>query len=115
MSDANLGQFSEGFASWRQILGTVPPDDRLKIFANAAAEVAGYIVKGLHKTVAADELTDMAIACGLDDPDMVQATIVEALNNGHNASERGPKGDGKGSPISPTSVGTLNGARREET
>ena len=44
MSD--LGQFSEGFASWRQILSTVPPDDRLRIFANAAADVATYVGKG---------------------------------------------------------------------
>jgi AAA domain len=80
MSD--LGQFSEGFGSWRQILSTVPPDDRLRIFANAAADVATYVGKGLDKMVAADELADIAIACGLDDADAVQATIAEAFKNG---------------------------------
>jgi hypothetical protein len=83
MSDDELGRFSEGFAMWRQILGAVAPDDRLKIFANAASEVAGYVAKGLDKVAAADELTDMAIGCGLDDTDAVQATIVEAFKNGH--------------------------------
>ena len=32
--------------------------------------------------VAADELADIAIACGLDDADAVQATIAEAFKNG---------------------------------
>jgi hypothetical protein len=94
MSDDELGRFSEGFAMWRQILGAVAPDDRLKIFANAASEVAGYVAKGLDKVAAADELTDMAIGCGLDDTDAVQATIVEAFKNGHDAdASDAPQGD----------------------
>ena len=77
---------------WRQILGTVPPDDRPKIFANAAAEVAGYVAKGLDRAVAADELTDMAAAYGLEDTDAVQATIADAFKkidtNGNGWTER---------------------------
>jgi hypothetical protein len=86
MSD--LGRFSQRFASWRQILGTVPPDDRPRIFANAAADVAGYLAKGLDRVVAADELTDMAIACGLVDADAVQQTITEASKTATRESRR---------------------------
>jgi AAA domain len=76
---ANLGQFSEGFASWRHILAVVQQDDRPTIFANAAAEAATFVARGLDKVVAADELTDMAVACGLDNFDSVQATIADAF------------------------------------
>ena len=79
MSDADLGQFSDGFATWRHILSTVPADDRPKIFGNAADEVAGYVAKGLDRVVAADQLADMAMVYGLYDTDAVQATIAVAF------------------------------------
>ncbi len=88
MGDADLGQFSEGFASWRQILGAVQRDDRMRIFANVAADVVSYVNKGLDKVIAADELADIAIACGLDDTDAVQTIIAEAFKNGE-AKQRG--------------------------
>lgn len=79
MSDADLGKFSQGFASWRQILGTVSPDGRPAVFANAAREIATFVARGLNRVVAADELTDMAVAAGLDDADAVQTTISDAF------------------------------------
>ena len=54
MNEDALGKFSEGFASWRNVLITVPQVDRQKIFANAAADVAGFVARGLDKIVAAD-------------------------------------------------------------
>ena len=88
MSDSDLGQFSEGFASWRQILGAVEPNDQLKIFANAVADVATFVVKGLDRVVAIDELAEMATAYGLNDADAVQAIIAKQFEdvprgNGH--------------------------------
>jgi hypothetical protein len=97
MSAADLGKFAQGFASWRQILGTVPAQDRPRIFANAAREIAGFVSDGLDRVLAADELTEMAIACGLEDLDAVQAIIADAFEksdtgkrkgNGHDAKRR---------------------------
>jgi RecA-family ATPase len=78
---AELGKFSDGFASFRKMLAAVPQTARLKIFMSAAKEAAGYVSKGLDRAIAADELTDMAIANGLDDPDAVQFIISEAFKN----------------------------------
>jgi hypothetical protein len=74
MSDAPLGDFSEGFASWRSVLGTVAETDRLKIFQNIVDDVISWIGKGLDRIAAADELTDMALSYMLD-PDQVQTII----------------------------------------
>ena len=79
MSDQNLGKYSEGFASWRKVLATVPPEARAAVFANAANDVAGYVAKGLDRVIAADELVDMATAHGLHDADEVQQIITEAF------------------------------------
>ena len=95
MSEADLGKFAQGFASWRQILGTVPLADRARIFINACNEVAGFVADGLDRALAADELAELAFACGLDDTDAVQATIAEAFkniptgkSNGHDTKRR---------------------------
>ena len=76
-----LGKFTEGFASWRKILGAVSEyDNRLKVFAEAAHEVANYITKGLDRANAADELQDIASAYLLnDDPDAIQNIIGDAF------------------------------------
>jgi hypothetical protein len=75
MSDQELGAFSEGCAGWRRILASVPQEDRLRVFSNAAEEIAGYVARGLARPVAADELSDMAVANGLTDDDQIQAII----------------------------------------
>ncbi|MFH0297229.1 AAA family ATPase [Bradyrhizobium sp. 31Argb] len=75
-----LGPFAEGFASWRRMLAAV--DDhtaRTKIFTNAAAEVASYVAHGLDRVIAADTLTQLATAHGLDNVDQVQAIIAKAF------------------------------------
>jgi RecA-family ATPase len=79
MSDQDLGKYSEGFANFRRILAAVPEPVRVQVFMNAAAEAASYVSKGLDRTIAADELTDMAIAHGLDDADAVQWIIAKAF------------------------------------
>jgi hypothetical protein len=84
----DLGAFREGFAVWRRALDVAPGADRAGIFSNAANEVAGYVAKGLNRTVAADELAEIAEAYGLD-TDASQAAIGEAFaraprtENGH--------------------------------
>src|SRR5438128_828653 len=77
MSD--LGRFQEGFNSFRRMLAAVSEGSRLQIFVNAASEAATFVSKGLDRTLAADELTDMAAANGLDDADAVQWVIGNAF------------------------------------
>ena len=80
MSDQNLGHFSEGFALFRKLMAATPDQTAcLKIFMNAATEVAKYCNKGLDRTIAADELTDMAVTYGLNDPNAVQFVIARAF------------------------------------
>jgi RecA-family ATPase len=76
---AELGQYAQGFASFRKLLSAVPDTSRVAVFSNAAAEAASYVAKGLDRTVAADELADMAVAHGLDDADAVQWIISKAF------------------------------------
>lgn len=75
-----LGRYTEGFASWRRILGTVPPEAQLKVFGNAVEEVASFIAHGLDRAAAADELVDMATSIGFEDPDLVQEVIARAFS-----------------------------------
>jgi hypothetical protein len=82
--------FADGFASWRRVLasgGTA--STRMVLFVNAAAEVAGYVGRGLDRAEAADALTELALAHGLvahAGVDEVQAIIAEAFE----AVERPP-------------------------
>jgi len=82
MSLDQLGIFAEGFNTYRRAMAAANGDMKLGIFANACAEVASYVAKGLDRTVAADELNDMAVGNGLmDDPDAVQAIMAKAFAN----------------------------------
>lgn len=81
MTGAALGQFAQGFASWNRLLSSVPPENRAAVFANACAEIATYVPKGLDKVVAVDELVEMASAHGIDDVDAVQTVISDAFRN----------------------------------
>lgn len=76
---ANLGQFADVFSSFRRMLAAVPSSARLPVFLNAAEEAAGYVSRGLDRAIAADELTDMALAHGLDDADAIQWVIAHAF------------------------------------
>jgi RecA-family ATPase len=87
--DHDLGGFREGFSMWRTALDVAPAAVRASIFANAANEVVTFIAKGLDRGVAADELTEIAEAYGLD-VDQSQETIAHAFEhipqeNGHDA------------------------------
>lgn len=75
MAEQRLGQFYEGFASWRRALARAAPESQPVIFFNAVAEVAGFVRAGLDRVVAADELSDMAASIGFDDADRVQQII----------------------------------------
>jgi RecA-family ATPase len=78
-------RFSEGFASWRMVLASLPNDDietRSTIFDNACKDVAGYVAKGLDRAHAVDELRAIALAYGLIQhfgEDNIQARIAEAF------------------------------------
>jgi hypothetical protein len=78
-------RFSEGLASWRMVLASLPTDDvdtRSKIFDNAVKDVATYVQKGLDRSHAAGELHEMAQAYGLLDhfgEDDVQARIADVF------------------------------------
>ena len=77
--NAALGQFADGFNGFRRMLAAVPQGSRLLLFQNACKEAAVYVGKGLDRVVAADELTDMAVANGLDDAEVVQFCISQAF------------------------------------
>lgn len=76
-----LGRFAEGFTGFRRMMANEPQETRLKIFMNAATETASYVSKGLDRTIAADELTEIATAFGFDDIDQVQFIIGNAFQN----------------------------------
>ena len=86
---ATLGPFTEGFASWRRILGSAPPEVQLKVFSNAVEDVASFIARGLDRAIAADELVDMAISIGFDDHDLVQDVIARAFSRADSEAESG--------------------------
>jgi hypothetical protein len=79
MTASTLGRFAEGFTSFRRMMANSPEPARLEIFMNAATETATYVAKGLDRTVAADELTDIATAFGFHDHDAVQSAISNAF------------------------------------
>src|SRR5262245_51989262 len=93
MTVAALGRFADGFASWNKVLSSVPPDNRTAIFANACADVARYVARGLDRVIAVDELASMAVAHEIGDPDSVQTIISDAFRNVEPAPE--PNGNGK--------------------
>ena len=79
MSAETLGRFAEGFTGFRRMLANEPQEKRLNIFMNVATETASYVSKGLDRTLAADELNDIATAFGFDDTDAVQFIISNAF------------------------------------
>jgi hypothetical protein len=95
MSVESLGTFAEGFASWRRVLASCPPAARLTVFENAAHDVAQYIIKGLDKVIASDELYEIATAHNVaeGDADVVQGVIVRAFYDIEAELERVPPDD----------------------
>lgn len=81
MTAEALGHFAPDFATWRQILATVPQEAQLKVLGQAVEEVASFVARGLDRAAAADELADMATAIGFDDPDQVQSVIAHGFAN----------------------------------
>jgi hypothetical protein len=102
----SLGPFAAGFASWRRTLAAASSHDTAtKIFANAAAEAAGYVVRGLDRTIAADQLTQIAVAYGLDDVDEVQAIIANAFKrNGNDSAEHNADADFESGSVAPKAM-----------
>ena len=85
------GRFSEGLASWRRVIASVPDiDNRLTIFDNAAADIGNDVANGLDKLTAVDELQEMASAYGLVDAagdDEIQSIIAAAIARGEQQAE----------------------------
>jgi hypothetical protein len=88
MSAAELGPFAQGFAMWRRIIEQAPPEAHLKVFANAAEEVATFVARGLDPIAAADELTDIALGAGLEDVDALQTIVARTFEKVANDTER---------------------------
>jgi hypothetical protein len=80
-----LGRFQEGFDSWRRILaGGADLQKRAVLFINCAAEVGGFVARGLDASAAADALADLAQAHGLlahFGADGLEKIISEAFDN----------------------------------
>src|SRR5262245_30831661 len=81
----DLGAFAPGFASWHKVLASgADLTARMKLFCNAAKDVARYVTRGLDQTVIADELQSMAEAHGLMaqfGADAVQSVLAEAFDD----------------------------------
>lgn len=80
-----LGAYTAGFQSWRKVLASVPPDVRLATFEHCAAEVCGYVSRGLDRVEAADGLREIAVGAGMlgseDQENAVQEIIARAFEN----------------------------------
>lgn len=81
MIAVELGPYREGFQAYRRMLAAVPPDARLPIFQRAIVEAGSYVARGLDRTIAADQLIDMAMTAGLTDTDAVQWLIAQHFQN----------------------------------
>lgn len=96
----HLGQFTRGFASWKSILAPVEDvERRMAIFENMALDVAGYVAKGLEKSIVVDELHTIAQAYGLIGhfgEDDVQARIAHGFERIKHHVEEPGKPNGKG-------------------
>jgi hypothetical protein len=80
MTTTDLGAFAPGFVSLRKLMAAAAADMKLKVFANVASEVAGYVSRGLDPVIGADQLHEMADAHGLtNDEDGIQAIISDAF------------------------------------
>jgi hypothetical protein len=100
---SELGAFAEGLKSWRAILASVRNiEARKAIFANAAADIAGYTTRGLAMAEAVDALQNMAESNGLVatfGADEIQRIIGEAFDNVERVPDEGPrKFNGKQAP-----------------
>ena len=108
-----LGPWTEGFASWRRILGAVQePEQQRAVFNNAVAEVAGFVAHGLDRAAAADELADMAASIGIDDADEIQAAIGTAFAQ-VNGPDRVPEDWIRDEPRSATPETVIRHRRRK--
>jgi RecA-family ATPase len=101
-------RFGEGFASWRMILASLPADDfdgLAKVFDNAVKDVAGYVLKGLDRAHAVDELHAIALAHGLIGhfgEDAMQARIAEKfqeIEHRHEQETGRPNGKSQAKPV----------------
>lgn len=78
-----LGVFETGFASWSRVLSLSNSEEKkLANFRNAAHEAVSYVGKGLDKTVAVEELYELAQSHGLTDgvgSENIEAIIAAAF------------------------------------
>ena len=104
----DLGIYRDGFRSWRRSIATAGDDAeaRLRVFRNMAAEVAGYVARGLSAADAADELIDIATGNGLViafGQEAIETIIAAAFDNPPEVVpdlDEPAKSNGKGAPLS---------------
>jgi hypothetical protein len=83
MTADRLGQFAEGFTSWRRILSQAGDEfAQLDLLRTASHDIAHFVFKGLSDIIAADELQAMAVEFGLDleHQDEIQQIIAGMVN-----------------------------------
>jgi hypothetical protein len=80
-----LGAFDERIRSWRAILASIPrPEARLKVFIEAANDIAGCTARGLSIAAAADALQEIALTQDLIEnfgADEIQRITGDAFDN----------------------------------
>ena len=83
MNAADLGVYAPGYMSWRRALAAAAEGNRLPVFRSACREFAGYVTRGLDRTIAADALFEMSEPYSPVpmDADTVQTEIAEAFED----------------------------------
>jgi RecA-family ATPase len=89
----DLGRYAEGFASWRKVVGGVPPETRMQTFEHAAHEVADFVSRGLDRVSAADELQSIAEGAGLLSDDAGTNAVQEIIARAFEQIEIVPSAD----------------------
>jgi AAA domain len=76
---ADLGQFAQHFAGFRKVMASLPTRSRVVAFGSMAGDSAMYVARGLDRTLAADELNDIAVTYEVGEADLVQQIISDAF------------------------------------
>jgi hypothetical protein len=78
---------SHALNDWREIISTAETGEpRLRLFEDAAAEVAKFVGRGFNGTEIGDRLDNLAVQAGIEDIDGRQRTIAAAIQRAANAS-----------------------------
>jgi AAA domain len=85
-----ITSFAKEFQNWNRLLALAgDADARVLVFADAARDAARFLNRGLDRAAAADELTLIANAHGLDDVDKIQSIIAREFERSEDAKPNG--------------------------